>query len=104
MPPSTSNADRFINEIDDYVSQHGGRVAAYGWYVGVTDDPEPRLFGEHNVDENEDAWIYSAPVDFEIAIRTRDHFIDRGFLGDKDRPERGDLHVYAYRITLDTIE
>ena len=54
-------AGRIVN----YMSECRGYFSE--WYVGVTSDPEDKLFNEHKVDQYKDDWIYMAASSVNIA-------------------------------------
>lgn len=63
-----------ISEFKEYMNDHGG--AATSWYVGVATDPEDRLFNEHSVQRNGDAWIYDEAYSAEAAASIEKYFIE----------------------------
>lgn len=85
------------NEIATYMSQHGGPLS--GWYVGIAKDPRDRLFVDHNVSENPDAWIF-VPCDSDsVARQVENHFLRQGCLGGDGGGSVASEYVYAYKIT-----
>lgn len=44
-----------IDEIESHITDCGGGIR--GWYVGIATNPKDRLFDDHSVDEEKDAWI-----------------------------------------------
>ena len=92
-----------INEIKKYIAENGGRYP--DWYVGVTSDPNDRLFNAHRVVRNGAAWIYHLCSSSEVARNVEDYFL--GECGTMGGPGGGDddaTYVYAYKIAPNTIE
>ena len=87
-----------IEEINTYI---GGRYSSY--YVGITDDPERRLFVEHNVPQNGD-WVYKQSDSDESARAVENHFLDLGCQGGPRGGSDDSTYVYAYKITADTVQ
>ena len=48
------------------------------WYVGVATDPRARLFQDHNVNEQSDAWIYDNCGTDTAARSVEDYFLGKG--------------------------
>lgn len=91
------------DEIMAYIKSH--KLGYNAWYVGVTSDISEGLFIKHNVSQKHDRWIYaeaaSVDVAHEVAIFMITHYATEGSAG---RPDRGNVFVYAYKITDDTIQ
>ena len=94
---------QIITEIENYINNNGGGFSA--WYVGIASKPRDRLFNDHNVRENGDAWIYREATSSTVAREVEDHFIDvkgtQGGGGGGDYDSRND---YAYKIKPHTRE
>lgn len=88
-------AKEIIDEIEAHIDKRGG--AYEDWYVGVTDSPRDRLFEDHDVDEDNDAWIY-VPGETEDDVREAErHFVeDQGTDGDTGGGEDV-TDTYAYK-------
>lgn len=92
-----------ISEIKSYMAQCGGRYS--DWYVGIATDPRKRLFNDHNVDEQNGAWIYREGENSTSAREVEDYFVN--ILGTDGGPGGGDYsswYVYAYKKTSYTNE
>ncbi len=88
-----------INKILAKIGAEGNR----SWYVGITDNPERRLFGEHNVDKSlSSCWFYENVFSEMEARGIEKHLINvyqfKGGTGGGFCP----TYVYAYRITATT--
>ena len=93
--------DEILDSINKHVSQCGwGR---HGWYAGITDDRDRRLFTEHKVDKENDAWI-SCPADSEAVAREVERSLVAGQFHGGTGGGPHPAIVYAYRITSQTDE
>lgn len=88
----------------DYIRDNGGIRHGYGWYAGVTSDPERRLFQEHWVKKRDGAWIYGAADSDSDARDVERHLFEIGCSGDSGGGDSNSVYVYAYRINLYTRE
>ena len=75
-----------------------------GFYIGITNDVERRLFGEHNVSKQKDCWIYRKADSKPIAQDVEEYFLDKGMQGDTGGGNDDSTYVYCYRITSYTVE
>jgi hypothetical protein len=69
------------------------------WYVGITADPEARLFKDHNVSKENDVWIYQNCHTNEDAINVESSLLSYGCDGGSGGSGGGDTtstYVYAY--------
>ena len=72
------------------------------WYVGVTDNAQGRLFDEHQVHYQNDAWIYRSASSEIEAQRVEEYFVEHGLDGAKGGRRPGSRMVYAYRKSVST--
>ena len=72
------------------------------WYVGVTGDPQGKLFDDHQVHYQNDAWIYRTAASEIEAQRVQDYFLEYGLDGRKGDLCSGSCMVYAYRKGVST--
>ncbi|MBR4681923.1 MAG: hypothetical protein IKP06_01275 [Elusimicrobiaceae bacterium] len=92
-----------IQEIDDHIKKEGSGYPR--WYVGITADPEQRLFSDHNVSKENAWWIYREAFTDNDAREVEKFFLEQK--GTQGGPGGGDTDsrfVYAYRITSTTRE
>ncbi|MCF0210715.1 MAG: hypothetical protein HUK18_05330 [Bacteroidales bacterium] len=75
-----------------------------GFYIGITNDVERRLFGEHNVDKDHSWWIYRTAIDKVAAQTVEEHFLSKGMRGDTGGGTDASIYVYCYEITHTTKE
>jgi hypothetical protein len=91
------DANTIASQIKDYIDTRGGNYS--GWYVGITKDPEARLFRDHNADQKNGQWIYWPAASRNDAERIEKYFTQQ--LGTMGNPGGGDdktTWVYAYKI------
>lgn len=75
------------------------------WYVGITNDPQARLFAEHKVSKEKGRWIYSKASTARGARDTEEYIINEyGTQGDVGGGDDLSKWVYAYHITENTKE
>ena len=75
-------ATAIISDINCHLSKSSKQYYS-DFYIGITNDIERRLFGEHNVEE---------------------YFLEQGMKGDTGGGNNGTVYVYCYEITNNTIE
>ena len=89
-----------IQTIDEYVKKCGGVYPQ--WYIGITNDPERRMFEEHNV-SRQGHWVYEPAASSTVARRIEKLFIDvrkmTGGLGGGDTDANV---VYSYKKSAGT--
>lgn len=91
-----TTSTNLVNEFVAYIKKNGGSYSQ--WYVGIAADPRKRLFIEHNVREQSDAWVHGDAGSCEAAREIERYFIEvlktSGGGGGGDASTR---LVYAYR-------
>ena len=97
---------RLSNEVITSIEQHMSKYSRYydEWYVGITNNPERRMFNEHNVYESEDRYIC---YDCEVHLTARSieqYFLDKGCKGGHGGGDETSTFVYAYKIKNHTQE
>ena len=97
-----TEADRIAGEILAHIHREGSGYN--NWYVGITNDIRKRLFGDHNVSEKDSWYIYRTASSSEIARRVEKYFLNLGLDGGDGGGDDTSRIVYAYRITLNTVE
>ena len=73
-------------------------------YIGITNDPERRLFQEHAVRKNAEGWIHMSAVSVEIARAVEEYFLNLGAKGGSGGGDSSAKFIYAYRIAPHTVE
>lgn len=90
--------NRIKNEIKEYIKECGGSYS--DWYVGIAEDPEERLFENHNVDKENDHWIYRPCEDSNVSRRIEEYFVTvLGTDGETGGGDENTIYVYAYKKT-----
>ncbi|GIW81691.1 MAG: hypothetical protein KatS3mg105_3498 [Gemmatales bacterium] len=92
-------ARRVASEIQAHVDKCGGNYS--GWYAS---DPRARLFNDHNVDEDNGAWIFRDAGTNAVAREVEAHLHSLGCKGSGGGGDGTTRYVYAYRITRATRE
>ena len=91
--------DAFVKFIHDYGETY------YQWYIGITADPEKRLFNDHMVNRKNDAWKYENAGSEKNARTIEKYLIDKfGAQGDTENGDSSATYIYAYRISDTTKE
>jgi hypothetical protein len=88
---------KIIKEIEDYVSKCGRNFSS--WYVGIAENPEDRLFNEHNVSEKNGNWIYQPTSSSATARNIEQHFLGLGMDGGSGGGDYLSKAVYCYKKT-----
>ena len=86
--------------IEQHISKCGGPYSA--WYCGVATDPVARLFTDHNVDKERDAWIHRDCATETAARQVEDYFLKKGCKGAPGGGDSSSRHVYAYKMSSRT--
>ncbi|MBW2984763.1 hypothetical protein KY361_06605 [Candidatus Woesearchaeota archaeon] len=93
--------DEIKRDIKNHMDKYEKKYSS--WYIGVTEDPQRRLFDEHKVDEKKDHWIYSTAVSAEVARKIEKYFIEGLHVdGGKSGGDKDARVVYAYQKTTHT--
>ena len=74
------------------------------YYIGITDDIDSRLYGDQNVDKENDVWIYCEADNVTIARDVEQHFLDLGMKGGPGGGNDKSVFVYCYLIQRHTKE
>ena len=74
------------------------------YYIGITNNIERRLFGEHNVSKENAWWIWCTAVDKETAQQVEEYFLAKGMQGNTGGGNDDTVYVYCYEVTKNTIE
>lgn len=90
-----------IEYIKNYIDQNGADY--HSWYVGIAKNPKDRLTKNHNVDLDNDNWIFSTAESAGAARRIEQYFVE--ILKTDGGPGGGDENtrsVYAYKKSSHT--
>lgn len=91
-----------IDEIERYITQYGRGISA--WYVGIAAKPRDRLFDDHSVDEENDAWIFRTASSSSVAREIEKYFLNKGARGGAGGGGADSKAVYAYLVKSHTRE
>ncbi len=94
------SSEDIVMELLEFIHAEGGHPCM--WYVGVTDDAQRRLFDEHQVHLQNDAWIYRTASSEMEAQRVEEYFQGHGLDGGKGSRRTSSHMVYAYRKSIST--
>lgn len=82
-----------ISDFEKYV----GNDDYFDWYIGITNDIDRRLFGEHKVEKKQDRWIHSPADSKDVAQEVEEYFLNKGMDGDTGGGNDDTAHVYAFK-------
>ena len=94
------SSEIIVMDILEFMQLEGGHTKM--WYVGVTNDAHGRLFYEHQVHHQNDAWIYRTASSEKEAQRVEEYFREYGLDGRKGGKRPDARMVYAYRKSINT--
>lgn len=105
MALNTLTKQSAYDEIKNYITSNTLGANYSSWYVGIANNPERRLFQEHEVNKENGRWIYAKCYSNSSAREVESALIDS--LGTHGGPCGGDdstIYVYAYEIRSYTNE
>ena len=94
------SSEIIVMEILEFIQLEGSHPRM--WYVGVTDDAQGRLFDDHQVHYQNDAWMYRTAASEIEAQRVEEYFLEYGLDGGKGRRHLDSRMVYVYRKSIST--
>ena len=89
-------------DLYNYISRNDGKFS--DWYVGISQNPEHRLFTQHKVSKQSGTWSYTPLTKQKIARAFEQVLIAFGCKGGGGGSDNELLSVYAYKITQYTDE
>ena len=92
--------DAIVLDILEFIHKEGGHPAE--WHVGVTFNAGLRLFDEHQVHYQNDAWIYRTATSDGEARRVQAYFLALGMEGSEEEWRPGIRMIYVYRRSIST--
>jgi len=86
-------------EMSQFIENNNGTDINYSkWYVGITDDPQRRLFQEHKVKKEEGPWIYRQCSNCSIAREVEEYLLAKYKTdGGNGGGNNSTIYVYAYK-------
>lgn len=91
------DAQTIVNEFNAHIQKQGGRSSA--WYVGITQDIDQRLFGDHSVPRENHWFIHREAYTSNDARAVEKVFLDWGCDGGGGGGDDDARFVYAYLKT-----
>ena len=98
------NAQQIEDAIYEHLKKDFDGYNFSKFYIGITNDIERRLFGEHNVPRNGYWRIHREAINKEHAQAVEEHFLNKGMKGDTGGGTDDSVWVYCYKITNKTRE
>ena len=98
------NAQQIADAIYEHLKKDVDGYNFSKFYIGITNDIERRLFGEHNVPRNGHWRILREAINKEHAQAVEEHFLNKGMKGDTGGGTDDSVWVYCYKITNKTRE
>lgn len=95
----TNIADAILRETID-----GKNFVVQDFFVGLTDDPNNRLFNEHKVDKKKDLYVYFKASSTEEAQNAFDELFQLDMNGEPPSNYKAGKYVYCYHINGNTVE
>ncbi len=89
-----------VDEIAAHIQEEGSVLTS--WYVGITEDIEERLFGDHGVPKKNHWMIYREAISSDVARATEKALLDWGCDGGGGGGDDDAVFVYAYLKTAIT--
>lgn len=96
-------AQEIISDIDEHLGKSSAKYFS-DFYIGITNDIERRLFGEHNVSQNGHWFIYRKAINDVHARSVEKHYLDKGMKGGDGGGDATCTYVYCYEISVSTNE
>lgn len=96
-------AQQIANDIDAHLAKSNAKYFS-NFYIGITNDIERRLFGEHNVPKKGHWFIYREATNDEHARSVEKHYLDKGMKGGDGGGDNSSTYVYCYEISNSTKE
>ncbi len=93
-----------IREIIHHITNQCMFSNTSDFYVGITNNPEERLFTEHNVNKKLGCWTYCEALNDQHAREAEKLLISQGMKGGSGGSDNSSIMVYCYKITSETEE
>ena len=86
------------NAIEEHLKKSSAKYYS-DFYIGITNDIERRLFGEHNVPRSNYWRIHNEAINKEHAQDVEEYFLEKGMVGDTGGGNNDSVWVYCYEIS-----
>ena len=90
-------AQEAYDEILTHIQKQGGSFSK--WYCGITENIQNRLFGDHNVPEEDHWYAYRQCTTSNAARDVEKAFLDHGYDGGTGGGDDDAVYVYVYLKT-----
>ncbi len=98
---ASQEKQQLATEIKNHIEKEGSGYK--NWYVGITNDIDKRLFGDHCVSK-QSWWIHREARNSAEAREIEEYFFGKGCQGDTGGGDNSTKYVYAYKISSATRE
>jgi hypothetical protein len=96
-------AQEIIDAFNKFIHNFGD--AYYQWYIGITANPEQKLFNDHMVNKKNGVWKYENAGSEKNALKIKKYLVEKFCAqGDEGSANSNTTYVYAYRISDTTTE
>lgn len=85
------------------ILQHVGTDTFSNWYVGITNNIDSRLFGDHAVSREYGHWYHAPALDSDHSRSAEQALLNLGFDGGNGGGDNTAVFVYAFRKDLGTV-
>lgn len=96
-------AQEIVNDIDEHLTKSRAKFFS-NFYIGITNDINRRLFGEHNVAKSGHWYIYRQAIDDEHSRAVEKYYLAKGMKGGDGGGDNTCIYVYCYEISSVTIK
>lgn len=92
-----------IEKVDQHLNKSGKNYYSE-FYIGITNEPERRLFNEHGVSKEESWWIYIPANNAATARKVEQYYLNKGMRGGNGGGNDNSIFVYCYIVTPTTVD
>lgn len=94
------DAQAIVNELGGHIQKQGGTLSS--WYVGITQNVDQRLFGDHRVPKENHWRAHRKAVSSDVARAAEKALLNWGCDGGTGGGDTDAVFVYAYLKTTIT--
>ena len=104
MQTNTATRDLTAQDVFNEITAHinSSPYSRNNWYAGITQNVDQRLFGTHNVSQDNGWWIYQKAMSSSDARAVENALIEWGCDGGNGGGDGDALYVYAYYKAANT--
>lgn len=96
-------AQSIYDEITNYLATHFAADQRNWWYVGIANDIDQRMFGDHNVSRQSKGWIWRKAFNADHARAAEASLLNLGHDGGGGGGDHTTTYVYAFRKDPGTV-